>query len=112
MKHILFIAADGTSLINFRFSLIKKLLSSGYKVSVASPINKFSNALQKKLKDLEVNIIIFKLSRTGLNIFKDYKSFLEIYKIIKDSKPNIIISYMAKPVIYTGLALRFFKKIS
>ena len=37
MKHILFVASYGPSLINFRLSLIKKLLSKGYEVSVASP---------------------------------------------------------------------------
>ena len=112
MKHILFIVADGSSLINFRLPLIKKLLSRGHKVSVASPANKFSNISQRELKDLGVDISIFKLSRTGLNFFKDCKSILQIYKIIKKYKPNIIISYMVKPVIYTGLVLKLFKKIS
>ena len=112
MKHILIIASYGPSLINFRLPLIKKLLSRGYKVSVASPNDEFSENLKKKLKDLEVNINIFILSRQSLNIIKDFKSLLEIYKIIRNTKPNIIISYTAKPVIYTGLVLRLFKKIS
>ena len=110
MKHILIIASYGPSLINFRLPLIKKLLSRGYKVSVASPNDEFSENLKKKLKDLEVNINIFILSRQSLNIIKDFKSLLEIYKIIRNTKPNIIISYTAKPVIYTGLVLRLFKK--
>jgi len=112
MKHILFIASYGPSLNNFRLPLIKKLLSEGYKVSVASPIDNFSDNLQKELKDLDININIFKLSRVGLNFFKDFKSILEIFKIIRNSKPNIIISYTAKPVIYTGLVLKYFKNIS
>jgi glycosyltransferase involved in cell wall biosynthesis len=111
MKHILFVASYGPSLISFRFSLIKKLLSRGYKVSVISPKENFSNILQKELKDLGVNVNICSLSRTGLNFLQDYKCLLEIYKIIRDSKPNIIISYTIKPVIYTGLILKFFTKI-
>ena len=111
MKHILFVASYGPSLINFRLSLIKKFLSKGYKVSVASPKENFSNSLQKKLKELGVNINIFPLSRTGLNFVQDCNCLLEIYKIIKNSKPNVIISYTTKPVIYTGLILKFFKKI-
>ena len=111
MKHILIIASYGPSLLSFRFPLIKKLLSKGYKVSVASPIDKFSDNLQKELKDIGVNVNIFPLSRKSLNLYKDFKTFLEIYKIIRNLKPNLIISYTAKPVIYTGLALKFFKKI-
>ena len=112
MKHVLIIASYGPSLINFRLALIKKLISRGYKVSVASPRDKFSNNLQKKLKDLGVDIYIFKLSRIGLNIFKDFISLLEIYRILVNLKPNVVISYTAKPVIYSGLILKFFKKIS
>ena len=112
MKHILIIASYGPSLINFRLPLIKKLLSRGHKVSVASPAENFSDNLQKELRILGININFFSLSNTGLNFFKDCKSMLEIYKVIRDSRPNVIISYTAKPVIYTGLVLKCFKKIS
>ena len=112
MKHILIIASWGPSLINFRLPLIKKLLSRGHKVSVAAPIDNFSEVLQKKITDLGVNVNIFSLSSKGLNFFKDCKSIFEIYKIIRKIKPNIIISYTTKPVIYTGLILKCFKKVS
>ncbi len=112
MKNILIIASYGPSLINFRIHLIKKLLSKGYKVSIASPNDNFSDNLQEELRSLGVDINIFSLSRQGLNFLEDCKSIIEIYKIIKNLKPNIIISYTAKPVIYTGIVLKFFKKIS
>lgn len=112
MKHILIITSFGPSLINFRLPLIKEFLSRGYRVSVASPGVKFSEDLQKILIDLGVNINIFSLSNTTLNVFKDFKTILEIFSIIKKSKPNIIISYTVKPTIYTGLVLKFFKQIS
>lgn len=112
MKHILIIASYGPSLINFRLPLIKRLLSRGYKVSVASPIDDFSDILQKKLQDLGIYINIFKLSRTRFNLLINFNSLIELYKIVKNSKPNIIISYTAKPVIFSGLVLKLFKKVS
>ena len=112
MKHILIITSYGPSLINFRLPLIKKLILKGHKVSVASPKNKFSNKLQKKLKDLGVKIIFFSISNTSLNFFKDCKIILEIFKIIKNYKPSMVIAYTVKPVIYSGLVLKYFKKIS
>ena len=111
MKHILIFASYGPSLLNFRLSLIKKFLSKGYKVSVASPIYNFSINMQKQLKELKVNCYFFSLSRTGLNVLKDTKSILQIYKIIKKSRANVVISYTAKPVIYSGLVLKLFPKI-
>jgi glycosyltransferase involved in cell wall biosynthesis len=112
LKHILIIASYGPSLINFRLSLIKELIFKGYKVSVATPKKNFSDNLQKKLRDLKIDINFFSLSRTSLNIFQDIKSIIELFRIIKNSKPNIVISYTAKPVIYSGLVLRFFPNIS
>ena len=112
MKHILIITSYGPSLINFRLSLIKELIFKGYKVSVASPIDKFSDIFQKELRNLGVSINIFTLSRTGLNVLQDCKTILKLYKIIKNSKPNIIISYTSKPVIYTGILLKYFPKIT
>ena len=112
MKHVLIFASYGPSLINFRLHLIKKLISGGYKVSVAAPKDKFSNNLQKKLKDLGVDIYIFKIYRQSLNIFKDFISLLEIYRILANLKPNVVISYTAKAVIYSGLIIKFFKKIN
>ena len=111
MKHILIITADSHSIIRFRLSLIQNFLARGYKVSVVAPKNIFSNILQREMNGLGVEVIFFKLSRTGLNMFKELISLLELYKIVKNYKPNIIISYLIKPVIYTGLILRFFKKI-
>lgn len=112
MKHILIIASYGPSLINFRISLITKLISKGHKVSVASPRKNFNEDMQKKIKDLGITINFFSLSRTSLNFFRDLKTVKEIFKIIKNSKPDMIISYTAKPVIYTGLILKYFPKIS
>lgn len=111
MKHILIIASWGPSLINFRLSLIKKLISRGHKVSVASPVDGFTEVLQKKITELGVNVNFYSLSSKNYNIFKDFLSILEIHKIIRNIKPDIIISYTSKPVIYTGLILKFFKKI-
>jgi len=57
MKHILIIASYGPSLINFRLPLIKKLLSRGHKVSVASPVENFSDNLQKELNSKKIELI-------------------------------------------------------
>jgi glycosyltransferase involved in cell wall biosynthesis len=111
MKHILIVTSYAPSLINFRLSFIKKLLNRGFRVSVASPKNKFTQNRKKILKNLGVNIYIFSLSSVGLSFFKDLKSILAILKIVRYCKPNIVISYTIKPVIYAGLVLNFFKKI-
>ena len=110
MKHILIISSYAPSLINFRLPLIKELLAKGNKVSIAAPNYKFTDNLKRQLNDLGININIFSLSRSGLNFFKDYKLLREIYSIIKNCDPDILISYTAKPVIYAGIILKIFPK--
>lgn len=112
MKHILIIASHAPSLINFRLSLIKELLNKGNKVSIAAPEYKFTNVLRKQLSDLGISINIFSLSRSGLNFFQNYKSFKEMRIIIKNCDPDVVIAYTVKPVIYAGIILKKFSKIS
>ena len=112
MKHILIFSSHAPSLINFRLPLIKELLRKGNKVSVATTKYKFVDNLKNQLIDLGVNINIFSLSRSGLNFFQDYKSYREMRIIIQDCKPDIVIAYTAKPVIYTGIILKNFPKVT
>ena len=59
MKHILIIASNGSSLINFRLNLIKDLLVKGHKVSVASPKTNSPKNFQKVLQNLNIKYTIF-----------------------------------------------------
>ena len=111
MKRILIIASYAPSIVNFRLSLIKDLLNRGYKVSIAVPKYNYTSVIKKKLKNLGLKIFFFSLSRTGLNIFKEYRSYKEIIDIVKNYKPNVVIAYTVKPVIYSGLILKKFPKI-
>ena len=111
MKNILIIANHASSIINFRLSLIKELLNKGHKVSVAIPKYNCTSTIRKKLRELGLKIFFISFSRVGLNIFKEYNNYREIINLIKNCKPNIIIAYTIKPVIYTGIILNKFPKI-
>tara|TARA_B100000767_G_C19710001_1_gene512346 strand:- start:207 stop:1331 length:1125 start_codon:yes stop_codon:yes gene_type:complete len=112
MKHILIFSSHAPSLINFRLPLIKELLRKGNKVSVATTKYKFVDNLKNQLIDLGVNIIIFSVSRSGLNILQEYKSYREMRTVIQNCKPDIVIAYNSKPVIYVGIILKNFPKIT
>lgn len=48
------------------------------------------------------------LSRTGFNPFRDLGFFIRLTQIIKAYKPTHVLAYTIKPVIYGGMASRFF----
>ena len=112
-KHILIISSELFSLINFRASLIKDLIDCGHKVTAFAPKEEFNNKdIIQKLERMGVVLKSYLLSRTSLNPFKDYLSYKSIYFLISQSKPDIVIAYTAKPVIYSGIAMRHFPKTS
>ena len=111
-KQILIVSNEILSLINFRSSLIEYLITSGYRVTVLIPKEKynFENKL-KKLRNKGVEFKLYSLSRTGLNPFFDLFSYISIKKVISEIAPDIVIAYTAKPVIYTGIAVSNLSKI-
>lgn len=112
-KHILIISSELFSLINFRGSLIKYLINCGHKVTALAPKEKNNNIdITQKLKSMGVVLKRYSLTRASLNPFKDYFSYKSICYEISKSKPDVVIAYTAKPVIYTGMAIRNFSKIS
>ena len=112
-KHILIISSELFSLINFRGPLIKHLIDCSHKVTVLAPKEKSNNQNSiQKLKSMGVVTRSYSLSRTGLNPFNDYSSYKSISYIISQCKPDIVIAYTAKPVIYAGMAMRHFPKTS
>lgn len=112
-KHILIISSELFSLINFRSSLIKYLIDCGHRVTALAPKEEYNNEDSiQKLKSMGVIFKSYSLSRAGLNPFKDYLSYKSICFVISQCKPDIVIAYTAKPVIYAGMAMKHFPKIS
>ena len=110
-KNILIISSELSSLINFRSSLIEYLIDEGHKLTVLVPKEKYDTGNKtKKLKSIGVVFKSYSLSRTGLNPFKDYSSFKSICYSISQIKPDIVLAYTAKPIIYAGIAMRHFPK--
>ena len=107
MKKIIIVAPVSKSLINFRGDLIKDMKNKGYNVITASPAlsGKYVNIFrQQKIDNIPINF-----QRNKLNPFYDLVTLIKLFKIFWEQSPDIILSYTIKPVIWGGLAARFFK---
>tara|TARA_B110000259_G_scaffold114269_1_gene130274 strand:+ start:212 stop:1315 length:1104 start_codon:yes stop_codon:yes gene_type:complete len=107
MKKIIIVAPISKSLINFRGDLIKDMKNKGYNVITASPAlsGKYVNIFrQQKIDNIPINF-----QRNKLNPFYDLVTLIKLFKIFWEQSPDIILSYTIKPVIWGGLAARFFK---
>ncbi|WP_216830626.1 glycosyltransferase family 4 protein [Alkalihalobacterium elongatum] len=102
---ILVLSNLGMGLYKFRRELLDNLLSQGHKVYVSLPNDKYVT----KLEEMGCKFIETHVDRRGTNPYKDSKLLLNYIKMIKEIKPDIVLTYTIKPNVYGGLACRITK---
>lgn len=107
---ILIIGVEPYSIYNFRGCLIKSLIKNGCEVVAAG--YKASNSQKIKINSLGCKYIEYDVNRVGLNPIKELKTLFHFITIFKDEKPDIVLAYSIKPVIWGGIASRIFKNIN
>lgn len=100
----LLVASYADSLLRFRGALIQALLEQGLRVHVAAP-NLDPQATQTaQLKRLGVTTHNIPLQRTGLNPLADLQALLALFRLMRQIRPDFVMGYTIKPVIYGSLA--------
>jgi glycosyltransferase involved in cell wall biosynthesis len=108
MKFII-IASYLPSIINFRGKLLEAIATKGYEIHILAPdIEQFQDDC-KTLTQLGYQIHDIPMQRAGTNPVADAKTLKALYTTIKAIKPDYILSYTIKPVIYGTLAARMAK---
>jgi len=106
-KRILIVSSLGNSLTNFRGDFIKSLVANGYEVYAGAP--EFTPEKHKDIECLGAVPVTYNLQRTGLNPFVDFKTILELKRLIRDKKIDLVFPYTIKPVIYSSIAANMCK---
>lgn len=104
MKRILILSNSPNGLYRFRQELIEQLVLK-YDVYVSVPE---SNGISD-IENLNCKVIKTSIDRRGMNLFKDFKLFMNYMHILKEIKPDVVLSYTIKPNIYGGIACRLRK---
>lgn len=102
MAKIVVVGGFAESLINFRGDLMVAMVRAGHEVMACAP--DASSDTIKHLNEMSVEYCNIPVSRTGLNPFDDIRTFLALLKLFKKQKPDIVLAYTIKPVIYGSLA--------
>ena len=104
-KRIIIVTNSASNLFSFRGKLIKELVDRNFQVLVIIPDSDYSNDFENDLLKLGAKTSTIPLDRAGLNPFRDFLTFLAIKSSFKKFKPDIVLSYTSKPIIYSGLAI-------
>jgi glycosyltransferase involved in cell wall biosynthesis len=103
MKFLL-IAGYPDSLLNFRGPLIDALLDAGLDVHVAAPDLPAGSEVRQKLESRGVSVHEVVLKRTGMNPITDFVTFYQLRRLMRRIRPDYMMGYTVKPVIYGSLA--------
>lgn len=100
MKTVLFIVNHNITLYNFRKELVESLVEEKYRVVVVLPVTEETG----KIIELGCEVIDVPVERHGTNPIHDFKLLIEYRRIIKQIKPDVVLTYTIKPNVYGGLA--------
>lgn len=92
------------SVLNFRGKLLEAIHQQGYKIHIIAPDLASFPTEHEKLLDLGYCVHEVPMQRTGTNPIADLKTLRSIYALITKIKPDYVLSYTIKPVIYGTLA--------
>lgn len=102
MRRVLFVVNDPAFFISHRLSIACAAKKEGYEVHVATaPGDSVSTILGHGFVHHPLP-----LSRSGINIFREFFAFISIWAVFVKVRPTIAHLVTIKPVLYGGLAAR------
>ena len=99
---VLVLTNSDSGLYDFRKELLSELVHLEYEVMVSVPIGTYAD----KIRQIGCEVIPAQFERRGMNPVKDLKLLLSYIRLIKQKKPDVVLTYTIKPNIYGGLASR------
>jgi len=92
------------SIVSFRGALIRDLRAHGAEVFVLAP--DYTPEIREAVAALGATPLDYPLNRTGMNPFLDLRTLIALWRILRHLRPEVVIPYNIKPVIYGTLAAK------
>lgn len=103
-KKILVLGSLAESLVNFRGDLLRALVGAGHQVVAAAPAG--PQWVDEALQRWQVRRVVVPLARTGMNPAADLGALFSLWRLLRAERPDAVLAYTIKPVIYGLLAAR------
>ena len=101
---IIVLGNQAKAMSNFWSVLIRHMRRAGHEVVCCAPPGD-ANA-EAALTAQGARVRHYSLDRKGLNPLSDLRTTLELFKLFKDEKPDLLFASTIKPVIYGCMAAR------
>lgn len=100
MSKILFLVNHDVVIYNFRLEIVERLLAEGHQVLVSSPYGERID----DLVEMGCEFHPIELSRHGMNPVQELKLLRAYVRLLKETKPDLVLTFTIKPNIYGGMA--------
>jgi len=101
---VLVLANNDVGLYRFRKELLEELLKTN-EVYISLPYGE----LVEPLKEIGCKFIDTSVDRRGINPITDIKLLWRYFKLMKEVKPELVITYTIKPNVYGGMICRLLR---
>lgn len=86
----------------FRKELIEGLLDEGYEMLISCP----DGPKLELMEDIPYRYDNPDIDRRGTNVISDFKLIMHYRKLFKKERPDVVLTYTAKPNVYAGMAAK------
>lgn len=107
MKEISIVTTQAFSLINFRGDLISLLVAEGWKVTCIA--TDFDDETINYFKSRNISTVKISGNRADLNLTSEIYFFIDLFRTICKLKPDVVLLYFIKPIVYGSIITRILK---
>lgn len=100
---LLFFVTEDWYFCSHRLPLAIAALAAGYEVVLATRVKDHRAIIEAA----GIRLLPLDLSRGAKNPFKDWRTLLKLYQILRSERPDILHNVAMKPVLYGSLAAKF-----
>lgn len=101
---VLILASFPDSLIQFRGPLLDEIVKKNHVLHVAAPDLIPGSEISQQLAGRDIQVHSLAMQRTGTNPLIDLKALVAMLALIRRIKPDVVLGYTIKPVIFGTLA--------
>jgi galacturonosyltransferase len=105
MPKVLILVNDNSTIYNFRRELLARLVTDHYKVFISVP----SHPRNSEFVKMGCEVVETGINRFGTNLFEEISVIWKYIQLIRKVKPDVVLTYTAKPNIYGSLACQVCK---
>jgi lipopolysaccharide/colanic/teichoic acid biosynthesis glycosyltransferase/glycosyltransferase involved in cell wall biosynthesis len=101
---ILVLSSLAYSLTNFRGTLLTAMVDAGHDVVACAPDH--NDKVQDWLASKGIGFRTVRMARAGMNPFADAATLWDMVSLMRKERPDVVLAYTQKPIIYGGIAAR------